>query len=117
MQCQIYNAMKRIKDNQDQKCVDIITNVINGASRAASAPIDRIDNKAKVVTEFIVNNGKVSPIKPKQGQQSKTASVPFQNQTENKALVIAKFISSVSFEQLKKYKVKKKSLPHISGLS
>jgi hypothetical protein len=92
MKCQILEAIDRIKDNQDQRCAEIIHNVINGASRAASAPIDRIDNKVKVVTEFIVNNGKVST-----KQQSKVASSPTvtTTTTTNKALVLAQFFRSM----------------------
>jgi hypothetical protein len=58
LNCIIYQAIKKIKDNQDQCCADIITNVINGSRAASSVPIDHI-SKAKVITEFIISNGKL----------------------------------------------------------
>lgn len=50
--CIAYQAIKKIKDSQDQKCADIIHNVINGASRSAAAPLVKGENKALVLAEF-----------------------------------------------------------------
>lgn len=53
--CIAYQAIKKIKDSQDQKCADIITSIVNqGRSRSASAPIPT-ENKALVIAKFITS--------------------------------------------------------------
>lgn len=56
MNCQVFDAIKKVKHSQDQRCADIIQDVINQSSRAASVKVEHI-NKAVVIKEFLISNG------------------------------------------------------------